>query len=1242
MTAHSTDLAASKVPSHREIPFNYTSADDRRAVTHLLGAEMWGKLEQLRSRRVTGRSARLLMRVFGEVMVHRRNAYLWEELLASRSRRRRLFANLETDLGVVAAHAGDEALVLEVLSATRGLLEGLARELALVPAERARLLAALSPVVGRDEVHFDPFTLVSHATDATDWRLYLPFAVVTPSQEAQVAPALAAIERAGKKAIPRGAGTGLTGGAVPLAPGCVIVNTEKLNRIRAMAERDFPAAGPGARARTLEVEAGVITEQAMEHAAQHGLVFATDPTSAWAGTVGGNIAENAGGKTAVLWGTCIDNLLAYRMAMPGGARLEVRRTDHPLRKILPQDPVTWEVRGEDGAVLRTVRLTGAQIRRNGLWKDITNKTLSGLPGVQKEGTDGVITSAEFVLYPEYASSRTLCLEFFGPDMDEASKVILELSRAFPAFPEAGKEVLQALEHFDDEYVRAIGYQTKAARAEAPRAVLLVDVVGHDAEQTARGVARVRASLDGHDNTFLFEARDRAEAKRFWADRKKLGAIARRTSAFKLNEDVVLPLTALAGFARFCEAMNAEEERVSQRAFAFGVRTFLEGERDGERGGERDGARGQEDGGGFLPEKIARARMRCDEALAALQGAGPRPLRSLALAEGLKKDVQDLVRGYARLAGGIGALWDAERRRRIVLATHMHAGDGNVHVNIPVLSNDLAMMHRAETAVDRVMAEVKRLGGVPSGEHGIGVTKLKFLEPEIVAELSAYRREVDPRGTMNPGKLQDLGLVDLIFTPSFNLLETEARILRHGKLEELAQAVAGCVRCGKCKPDCCVYYPARDLFFHPRNKNLAIGALVEALLYESQRERASSFELLRHLTEVADHCTLCHKCLAPCPVDIDSGVVSVLEREVLVAHGYKHHAAPTRATLRYLESTSPAFNAVFRAGVVRLGGALQRALVKAVGGTPGEAAAAPHMLGLLASPVSPCDPGTLRDVLPACGPSDALVLEPEGEARSTVFYFPGCGSERLHSTVSMAALHVLLETGARVVLPPPFLCCGFPAYANARTEQHGRITLRDTLVLDQIRKMFSYLDFDAVVVTCGTCREALGAFEAGKIFGCGVVDVARYARDHGLAVPASATAGAPQGPLGAPPAFLYHAPCHDSLDGQGPAVIARLTGAAAEPVPHCCSEAGTLALSRPDITDAMLHRKRGALAEAVAEPGAGAVVLTNCPSCLSGLGRNASLGVQPRHLAVELARRISGDGWREAFRARAKKAQAVHF
>ena len=216
----------------------------------------------------------------------------------------------------------------------------------------------------------------------------------------------------------------------------------------------------------MEVEAGVVTEKAMEHAAEHGLVFATDPTSAWACTVGGNIAENAGGKLAVRWGTCIDNLIEWRMAMPSGKRWTVRRANHQLRKILPQDTVIFDVLNEQEILLKRIELRGTEIRKNGLWKDITNKALGGVPGLQKEGTDGIITSAIFILYPEYEAKKTLCLEFFGPDFDEASRVILELSRIFP-LPADGTEALLALEHFDDEYIRAIDYKVKAPRAETP-------------------------------------------------------------------------------------------------------------------------------------------------------------------------------------------------------------------------------------------------------------------------------------------------------------------------------------------------------------------------------------------------------------------------------------------------------------------------------------------------------------------------------------------------------------------------------------------------------------------------------------------------------------------------------------------------------------------------------------------------------------------------------------------------------
>jgi FAD/FMN-containing dehydrogenase/Fe-S oxidoreductase len=905
------------------------------------------------------------------------------------------------------------------------------------------------------------------------------------------------------------------------------------------------------------------------------------------------------------------------MAMPSGSTWTIRRLDHRLRKILPDDVVTFAVFDEDGTELQRIALGGTEVRKKGLWKDITNKALGGVPGLQKEGCDGVITSAEFVLYPEYEAKRTLCLEFFGPDFDEASRVILELARAFP-FPNAGREALEALEHFDAEYVRAINYKIKAARIETPKAVLLVDVVGHTADQASDGIRRIREILSRHPNTLLFEARDAAEGKKFWADRKRLGAIARRTNAFKMNEDVVLPLDALAGFARWVDEVNVEEERFAQLRFV-------------ERAEEILAAGPSKDDGEWAATKAPAALARCAHTRASVTHADAGTLRGLAELATLQKELATLVRGHGDLTRDLDRAHKEVRDRLIVLATHMHAGDGNVHVNIPVLSNDGPMLRRTEEVIDRVMEKVISLGGVVSGEHGIGVTKLKYLEPARIAELDAHRRNVDPAGMMNPGKLQDVEILDRVFTPSFNLLELEARILQHGQLEELAKAIAHCVRCGKCKPDCCVFHPARGMFFHPRNKNLAIGSLIEALLYDAQRERSTRFELLRWLEEVADHCTGCHKCLKPCPVDIDTGEVSVLEREILTSWGYKRTTSATAATLRYLDSRSPTFNRLFRATVVRLGGAVQRAGCEITAPLqPKDKAPRSYGLQIFRSPVPPAPAYTLRDLLPPCEPDQVLVLEPTADAQHTVFYFPGCGSERLHSNISAAAIHVLQEAGVRVIVPPPFLCCGYPARFNGKTAQYSRNVLRDTILFSQIREMFSYLQVDACVVTCGTCREGLDAMEAGKLFGGRIVDVSQYVQERGVKLEGDGD-------------WLYHAPCHDSLEGGALDVLKKLGGFGhVEPVPHCCSEAGTLSMSRPDITDSMLHRKRAALAEATADRPAGARILTNCPSCVQGLGRNLPLGIEPRHLAVALAEKLSGPGWLERFREQAQRAHAVRF
>src|SRR6185436_11563576 len=125
------------------------------------------------------------------------------------------------------------------------------------------------------------------------------------------------------------------------SPRAAVINTEKLERLSAVETIVLP--GHSAPVPTIDAAAGVVTRQVMEVAEGEGLVFAVDPTSADASCIGGNVAMNAGGKKAVLWGTALDNLVSWRMVTPDAEWLEVTRTDHNLGKIHDAATATFEL-----------------------------------------------------------------------------------------------------------------------------------------------------------------------------------------------------------------------------------------------------------------------------------------------------------------------------------------------------------------------------------------------------------------------------------------------------------------------------------------------------------------------------------------------------------------------------------------------------------------------------------------------------------------------------------------------------------------------------------------------------------------------------------------------------------------------------------------------------------------------------------------------------------------------------------
>src|SRR4051812_8516190 len=170
----------------REIPYNYTSFSDREIALRLLGAEGWQLITELRAERRSGRSARMLYEVLGEIWAIQRNPYLEEELLMRPRRRAEVLAGMLRRLAEIETRRGESAKVLRLLALARQAVAAFEADFAETRALRSRALRRLSRVTRRDNILFDGFARVSHVTDATDWRVEVPFVVLAPDSEEEV------------------------------------------------------------------------------------------------------------------------------------------------------------------------------------------------------------------------------------------------------------------------------------------------------------------------------------------------------------------------------------------------------------------------------------------------------------------------------------------------------------------------------------------------------------------------------------------------------------------------------------------------------------------------------------------------------------------------------------------------------------------------------------------------------------------------------------------------------------------------------------------------------------------------------------------------------------------------------------------------------------------------------------------------------------------------------------------------
>ena len=256
--------------------------------------------------------------------------------------------------------------------------------------------------------------------------------------------------------------------------------------------------------------------------------------------------------------------------------------------------------------------------------------------------------------------------------------------------------------------------------------------------------------------------------------------------------------------------------------------------------------------------------------------------------------------------------------------------------------------------------------------------------------------------------------------------------------------------------------------------------------------------------------------------------------------------------------------------------------------------------------------------------DPAKVSSESEA---VFYFPGCGSERLFSQVGLATQAMLWHVGVQTVLPPGYLCCGYPQRGAGEFDKAEKIITDNRVLFHRVANTLNYLDIKTVVVSCGTCFDQLQGYEFDSIFpGSKIMDIHEYLLEKGVRL---------ENVTGT--RYMYHDPCHSPMKKYDPLTVvnslmnSERNGAIAKNE-RCCGESGTLAVTRPDVSTQVRFRKEQEVRVGVDEIRAGGhrgevKILTSCPSCLQGLKRfNDDAEMDADYIVVEIAKHLLGADW----------------
>ena len=451
-----------------------------------------------------------------------------------------------------------------------------------------KIIDQLTEIVGKDHLTAVKEDLMSYSYDGTA-REFLPEAVVFPGSTDEVSRVMRLASEKIFPVVPRGAGTGMTGGSLPVQGG-VVLAMSRLDRIIRIDPEN----------QTAKVEPGVITGDLQKEVRRHGLYYPPDPASLSFCTMGGNVAECAGGPSAVKYGVTRDYVLGLEVVLADGR----------------------------------VFLTGVQTAKGVVGYDLT-RLFTG-----SEGTLAVITgiTVRLVPYPPCKSTfLVLC-----KSISQATSLVSEILRTHTPC---------TLEYMDRTAIRIVRDLLPAPLVAGTEALLLIEFDGDGKSVENQGDA-LKVFLSEQDLLGVEEAGGDREAETLWTARRSVSPAAFKLKPHKMSEDVVVPRTR-------------------------------------------------------IPELVT-----CVETLG--------------------------------------------RDLDIVIFTFGHAGDGNIHVNIMLDRNDKGEKERCETAKRRLFKEVVGLGGTLSGEHGVGITKARFLPLELDGNALAVMQDIkmlfDPLNILNPGKI----------------------------------------------------------------------------------------------------------------------------------------------------------------------------------------------------------------------------------------------------------------------------------------------------------------------------------------------------------------------------------------------------------------------------------------------------------------------------------------------------------